>query len=301
MKTGVSEFSFKQGSLSQLGSAIEHYIQQDPGGRGLPNWASAGQLFPSASSLAGGKHILIITGFYILSAGTIETDGPPGTIVLADALSKSGKTVTILSDKHAEKIMAAGLAAAGCTAELHTFSRNDLIEPADIIRADTTHCVALERPGLAADGIHHNFRGLSISDHTARLDDVFIECSSYDVITVGIGDGGNELGMGNVSEAVDKSLDPYRAYSCKIPSDYCICAGVSNWAGYALAALISTLAGKILMPGFPVFSSIIDVIVAAGAVDGVTGKPQATVDSLPRDWEDSMYKQMYNIASQASS
>ncbi|MAE11359.1 MAG: hypothetical protein CL876_05535 [Dehalococcoidales bacterium] len=292
------KFNYKQDSIAQSARSIELLIQQDPGARGLGKWGTNGGLFPVAVSLAGGKHILVITGFYILDAGTIETDGPPGVIVLADALCKAGKTVTILTDKYAEDIMKAGMKSIGCEAELMVFAVDEKINPDSIIRSTTTHCIALERPGLAADGLHHNFRGINISDYVAPLDDVFLKCTSKGILTIGIGDGGNELGMGNVSEAVDKYIAPHGALSCKIQSDYCICAGVSNWAGYALTGLIALLCGKNLMPDFASLTSIIDSIVKAGAVDGVTCKQETTVDNLPRTWEDGIYKQIYAIAFQ---
>jgi hypothetical protein len=293
MNTG---FSFRHDSLAQLAKSIELFIQQDPGGRGLSKWAIAGNLFPAAVSLAGGRHILITTGFYILAAGVIETDGPPGTIILADALCKAGKRVTILTDKHAEGIMRSGLDSISCKAELLAYAKNEQITYNTLLKTDTTHCVALERPGLAADGLHHNFRGLIISDHVTPLDNVFIKCASCGIVTIGIGDGGNELGMGNVSQDVDMYFAPHMAYSCKIRSDFCICAGVSNWAGYALASLVSVLLGKNLMADFASFSNIMDTIVKAGAVDGVTGRPEPTVDGLPRVWEDGIYNQLYQIS-----
>jgi D-glutamate cyclase len=287
----------RNGSLAALGKSLELFIQQDPGGRGLTKWAGTGGLFPAAVSLAGGRHVLILTGFYILSAGVIETDGPPGTVILANALCKAGKRVTILTDRHAEGIMRAGLRSIDCPAELVTYSKDDRIEYEAVIGSDTTHCIALERPGIAADGFHHNFRGLIISDHVAPLDDVFIKCASSGIITVGIGDGGNELGMGNVSHAVDAHIAPHRPYSCKILSDLCICSGVSNWTGYALAALLSRLFSKNLMPDASSFSSLLEEVVAAGAVDGVTGKRDLTVDALPRVWEDGVYERMLEVSS----
>ncbi len=291
-----TRFEFNTSSVAQLSRSIELFIQQDPGGRGLARWARVGDLFPVALSLSGGEHIFISTGYYILSAGSIETDGPLGSTVLAHALTQAGKKVTILSDKHAETILRAGLDAIGCQADLMTFSKDDPIDHTAIITDNTTHCVALERPGVAADGCHHNFRGLVISDYVASLDDIFIKCASYGIVTVGIGDGGNELGMGNVSEAVDRYIAPHRAYSCIISSDLCICAGVSNWAGYALAALISVLCKENFMPDPSTFSFLLEEIVKAGAVDGMTAKRQATVDNLPRSWEDGMYATMYHIA-----
>jgi hypothetical protein len=285
----------RNGSLAALARSVELFIQQDPGGRGLARWAITGNLFPAAISLAGGRHVIITTGFYILSAGAIETDGPPGTVILANALSRMGKDVTIVSDSHAAEIMKAGLRSVECDAELITYETGERPDTRTLIRSGTTHCVALERPGVAADGFHHNFRGAVISDYLARLDDVFLKCASYGIVTVGVGDGGNELGMGNVSHIVDAHISPHTAYSCRIGSDFCICSGVSNWGGYALAALLSRLKRKRLMPDLANFRHLVEEIVRAGAVDGVSGRQEPTVDALPRDWEDGVYSAMYSL------
>ena len=44
--------------------------------------------------------VIIVTGFYILSAGVHETDGPPGAIAIGNALEALGRTVTYVSDLH---------------------------------------------------------------------------------------------------------------------------------------------------------------------------------------------------------
>jgi hypothetical protein len=113
----------KDRSLAPLADSIESQIQQDPGNRGLARWVIKDQLLPAAFSLSSGSHCLIFTGFFIPSAGVIETDGPLGTIVLASALIRLGKQVTILIDRHAEKVIRAGLDAVRCTAELLTSLR----------------------------------------------------------------------------------------------------------------------------------------------------------------------------------
>lgn len=282
--------------LFEFTRAVESLVRQDPGNRGLARWAIENQLWPAASSVASGNHCLILTGFFIPASRAIETDGPLGCIVLAHSLLSLGRRVTVLSDKHAQTIMRAGLDAVGCSADLFTFSKDDPIRYADIVTADTTHCIALERPGLAVDGYYHNTAGEIISEYVAPFDRMFLDCHKAGVVTIGIGDGGNELGMGNVAQAVGSFLSPDRPYACVIPSDFCICAGVSNWGGYALATLLSIVEGTnlLLPPGdFPV---ILDEIVRAGAVDGVTGKRTSTVDNLPRRWEDEIYRALYRIA-----
>ncbi|MBN2651689.1 MAG: DUF4392 domain-containing protein [Spirochaetales bacterium] len=296
----ITEFDLSADSIAQTARNLELFIQQDPGGRGLARWALNGTLFPATLSLAGGDHIIIATGFYILAAGAIETDGPLGAIILADALKKMGKDVTIITDSHAYDVMMAGINEIDPEIELIVFDVGVKIEFNSIIKKNTTHFIALERPGVAADGFHHNFRGAIISDYVAAIDDIFLKCASYGIITVGIGDGGNELGMGNVRRDVETYIAPYRDYSCQIVSDYCVCAGVSNWAGYAVAGLLALLAKRHLMPSFDAFDAMFDKIVGAGAVDGVSGVQETTVDGLLRKWEDRIYSSMHALSSNFS-
>ena len=44
--------------------------------------------------------VVIVTGFYILSAGAAETDGPPGAIAIGNALEELGYEVVHLSLIH---------------------------------------------------------------------------------------------------------------------------------------------------------------------------------------------------------
>ncbi|MDC7220282.1 MAG: DUF4392 domain-containing protein [Spirochaetales bacterium] len=283
-------------TIGQRAAEIEEIIQRDPGNRGLANWAVQGHLLPATESLLQGNHILLTTGFYIMNAGEIETDGPPGAIVLADALIKLGKTVTILVDNHSLKIMEAGLKALNCPAELLGFDREGTWPDASLIRPETTHFVSLERPGQAADGKYYNFRGKDISFAVTPMDHLFALSGEKGIVTIGIGDGGNELGMGHVSENVDTHVAPGRDFSCQTHARHCVCAGVSNWGGYGMGALLSLLSGRNVLPGEKELSALLDGIVEAGAVDGVSGLQEATVDGLEAAWEMNQFNTLYEIA-----
>src|SRR5258705_140784 len=65
-----------------------------------------------------------------------------------------------------------------------------------------THLVAIERPGRARDGTYRNMRGADVSAWNARIDELFVRPGR--VTTVGVGDGGNEIGMGNVRARLAK-------------------------------------------------------------------------------------------------
>jgi len=287
--------------MKRIAAHIEQSIQQDPGGRGIDKWAIQKELLPATQSLAEGTHIVITTGFYILTAGVIETDGPPGAIVLADALHRMGKKVTLLIDTSDATIIKDGMNAIGCTVDVVEIHEEDGISADDVLTPDTTHFIALERPGQAVDGCYYNFRGCDLSPHIAPLDDLFLHAQSRDITTIGIGDGGNELGLGKVSANVDSHIPDGRPFSCQTAADYCICAGVSNWGGYGIAALLSVMASENLMPKPSGLVKLLSAITEAGAVDGITGENTPSVDGLAEEWEHNLFSTMYELSRENAS
>jgi hypothetical protein len=126
-------------------------------------------------------------------------------------------------------------------------------------------------------------RGRDITDH---LDPRPLKTA--DEVTIGIGDGGNEIGMGKLPhETVVRHIPNGDLIHCRVPTDHLIVAGVSNWGAYALAAGVFVLRG--VKPPADLFDpdrerEILEVMVREGPlVDGVTGKQTATVDGLTWD------------------
>jgi hypothetical protein len=103
--------------------------------------------------------------------------------------------------------------------------------------------------------------------------------------TIGIGDGGNEIGMGKLPWATIRKNVPQGAQvACRVPTDYLIVAGVSNWGAYALATGVRLLhAAKADADLYDVGREreLLRLMVEAGPlVDGVTGERTLTVDGL---------------------
>jgi hypothetical protein len=135
--------------------------------------------------------------------------------------------------------------------------------------------ISIERCGRTADGHYLNMRGLDVSMETAQVDFLF----DGTVPSVGIGDGGNEIGMGNVAGAV--------AACGKLVSDPCVTtvnrlviASVSNWGGYGLVAALSSLAKRDLLPSIEDEQRLVARTAALGAVDGTTGESDGKVDGF---------------------
>jgi hypothetical protein len=107
-------------------------------------------------------------------------------------------------------------------------------------------------------------------------------------VTIGVGDGGNEIGMGKVRwDVIRRNIPNGGLIACRVPTDYLLVCGVSNWGAYGLAAGIRLLRGA---PHDPeLFDSeserrILEAMVRDGPlVDGRDGVQSATVDGLPFD------------------
>jgi hypothetical protein len=103
--------------------------------------------------------------------------------------------------------------------------------------------------------------------------------------TIGIGDGGNEIGMGKLPWAtIRKNVPQGGLVACRVPTDYLIVAGVSNWGAYALATGVRLLRGVTVDPDLYHVDrerELLRLMVNAGPlVDGVTGEQSLTVDGL---------------------
>ena len=70
---------------------------------------------------------------------------------------------------------------------------------------------------------------------------IFSARNSGKIATIGIGDGGNEIGMGKVRQRVIDHIDHGPNIASSVATDHLITAGVSNWGGSALAAALFIL------------------------------------------------------------
>lgn len=136
----------------------------------------------------------------------------------------------------------------------------------------------------------HNMRGVNIDAYTAKTHLLFeeVRVRGLPVTTLGLADGGNEIGMGSIPwEILRQALasDTAGRIVCRIATDHTLVAGVSNWAAYALGASLVALRDRhhLLRDwGCEVQQSLIEALVhQAGAVDGVTRRREPTVDGLP--------------------
>jgi len=226
-----------------------------------------------------GGAVLICTGFYIPGPNQPETDGPPGAIAIGRAVAALGGRPVYVTDRHALPLLAQEREGNATVLEFPIAGDRESIHFAlrlvETVRPSLL--VSVERPGLTAAGRYLTMRGVDITSFTARLDALFAEVLSLP--SVGIGDGGNEIGMGNLAEHIPSipTLPPEPTVT-RVSS--LVIAGVSNWGAYGLLAGLSRETGRDLLPGSEEQEGLVRGMVAAGAVDGVTGRREPTVDSF---------------------
>ena len=218
--------------------------------------------------------VFIYTGFYV--AGFAETDGPVGAYFIARALDELGYEPIIITDSFCEgyfhDIQTLYIPLAGLCME----SYHALLDS----HRPVAH-IAIERLGQNRDGKYLNSRGDDIKEFTAPLDVLFSLGKESGALTIGIGDGGNEVGMGSFKEALENK--EYFPDYCVIACDFPIIASVSNWGGYGWIAELEKILHVELLPDFEEVDSYLNYIVARGSVDGIKRESVKSVDG--KAWE----------------
>ena len=212
--------------------------------------------------------VLIGTGFPVTD--TFETDGPVGAIALYDTLQTLG----------AEPMLACGPPLCDCLdgdyRVLKLAARDVPSATAEarqqLARLAPAAIVSIERPGLGADGRYYNMRGEDITPRSAFFDP-YLDCAGCP--TIAIGDGGNEIGMGNIADAI-ATLDINASVTT---CNELLVADVSNWGAYGLIALLAKWSDRDLLAGISPLA-ILNYLSDHGSVDGVTRENTLTEDGL---------------------
>ncbi len=247
-------------------------VAQDAAGRCVSKLAAPMELAGAARAFANLKKVAVVSGFYIPWAGAPETDGPGGAAILARAFLREGCRCEIWTDALCLSVLKRSAAAAGC--------------PEGIVRAaphsldDETPdgIIFVERLGRAADGRYYNFKKHDVTEWTAPLDAFPDEAARRRIRTIGIGDGGNEAGMGKFYNELVAMLPDYISCLSVVKTDFALAADVSNWGAYALASALSFLWGRWRGINAGEETKILEAAVSEGAVDGISGKSVASVD-----------------------
>ena len=220
---------------------------------------------------------IITTGFYIPSAKAPETDGPPGALAIGNALNTLGIDVVYVTDKFSTDLLMDAIHGKDSIIDFPITDQDTSKQFAQKLVNDIRPAtiVSIERCGLSRNNTYLNMAGQDITEYTAKIDYLFIGRDN----TIGIGDGGNEIGMGNLAPYIT-AVDSLPADPALTTVKTLLIASISNWGGYGLVAALSRIVKKNLLPSVQWEKDIIRHFVAKGAVDGVSGKKIHAVDNF---------------------
>lgn len=261
--------------------------------------------------VAPGATVFIATGAGVAPKLPLgETDGPVGAAALAASIAKGlgARVILVTEDAHLPPVLAAvelvnaklaawvekapGRSVHPVAIESFPVGMNpgqtrsrELIE-----RHQPAAVVFVERDGPNVEGQFHGVRG----DCRDPLGVGYVYLLAYQaaeagILTIGIGDGGNEVGFGAVREAIRDVL-PERGRShaghasgvvTVVATDITVSAAVSNWGAAAVAAALAVLMFDAeLLHDADTEHELIAATVAAGARDGATARRVMVVDGI---------------------
>ena len=233
--------------------------------------------------------VLIGTGFPVVN--TYETDGPVGALALYQCLEYLGAEPVLvcgtpLSARLAEDYRVHDIAVGNSAGRVTDSGLSPVrlrggrregdpeISTLDaLVSMRPSAVVSIERPGLTAEGRYINMRGEDITERCACFD-YFVELAGCP--TIAIGDGGNEIGMGNVHDVIEElGMTPSTTRCGEL-----LVADVSNWGAYGLIAMLGKWRGEDLLEKISP-RDILGYLSEKGSVDGVTRENTLTEDGLP--------------------
>ncbi|MDP7579727.1 MAG: DUF4392 domain-containing protein [SAR202 cluster bacterium] len=234
---------------------------------------------------------VIVTGFYILTADAPETDGPPGAVAIGNALTSLGYNVVYVSDLH-HLPMLQGLI--GSNAKLINFpittDDSSRLFAEDLIRElNPSILISIERCGINQQGSYRNMHMKDISLFTGKTDHLFTNHSA----SIGIGDGGNEIGMGNLKSVIPDI--PTLTEPCVTTTTELVLCSVSNWGGYGLVASLSKKIGRVLLPSVAEERDLVKQTTDLGAVDGMSTKQEYKVDGFTLEENSAVVAELHEI------
>lgn len=256
-----------------------------------------------------------------------ETDGPIGVASLARSISMGLGAIPVIvaHERHLPPTEAATEMAGVSVIEKSMAQQGywfsavsepfpvgpDVAEAATAKVLDTyspTAIVSIEKLGPNAQGVIHGITGLARDmPDEAYLHVLVDEARRRGILTIGIGDGGNELGYGKIRDAV-REIQPYGAV-CQCPcgggiatvteTDVLVHAAISNWGAYGVSACLAYMKGNVdLLQTAEQEREMLVASVEAGA-EGGPGHKQPWVDNTDCETQQAVVTMLRMIVSNA--
>ena len=310
---------------SKYDDRLDRLVNLDLGNRGVEPLYDAARAI-TGKALCGAAADLLLAmpkrGTALVTTGSVsrawlsprlgENDGPSGAAALIRALWLARQAATILViEETLIQPMAATLTACGiavvdfettrkasqdgtmaCATILPypvTDAEGAAAAPAMLKELAPDILISTERVGRNENGIYYNMRGRDYGMGRARIDMLFDEGRARGIPTLAVGDGGNEIGMGLVAQAVQASV-PFAAQGdCPCgggigavsKAEVLMTAAVSNWGCTAICAALALRTGDARLIHTPAMEArLLEVMTANGLINSADGVIDPNVDGI---------------------
>lgn len=244
--------------------------------------------------------VLICTGFFDPPSMIAEADGPIGAVTLARSLCVAFDVTPVFLTEVAHLPRLKALAeSVGLEVRPPEVARTTPFKaalaplPIDPERARSTSAelfdqlrpaamISIEKPAPSPANRYHTGIGLDVTDLVGKVDYYTAEAQRRGVLTIGIGDGGNEVGMGRILDAVREIVPTGPKIGAALGADILVVATIANWGCYAIEAC---LAAALYMPeAIHAVSDerrVLDAAARCGLIDPSAGVANGWVDGTP--------------------
>ncbi len=270
---------FRDGMIEPLWQAARRLL-------GAPMaWTAAVRLLELAES---GRSVYLTTG--VISPDSLpqgETDGPLGLAAVARALSlRTRARLVVLTEAAGLEPVTATLGAAGVgeSCEVRSFPTEP--QAAQMrsrqLAEEVGALFAIEKIGPTPDGSLRRAGGQDATKHLARVDFLVGELRRRGVLTIGVGDWGNEIGFGAIRSTAAAVQPLGELIATVTECDVPVVATCSNWAGFGIAAAMAGLRRdpNLLVDG-RLHAAMLTACCGAGGRDSAAEAPVRAVDGIP--------------------
>ena len=300
-------------SVSAVFENIDRLTQVEMRSQGLPvgiigrlyNYARRGGepiAMRSATALRdpGVHRIACVTG---IAGGPLpvgEVDGPIGAAALANALVEIGKEADVIVPPPMLHVVDAVRSAMRASFRV--------VEDQEASPESYDAAATIEKLGRNRKGVYHSIFGAVIDGQRPLGDDFIDAMTRAGKSTVGIGDGGNEIGFGAVFDYA-REIVP-RGADCGCPCGDGIVtstattivfpANVSNFGAYAVVAALGVLEGKpLLLPSADRIAAGIEAAVTNGCLEGGSFEPgRLADDGIPIEGVEAFVQLLRTVSTQ---
>lgn len=230
-----------------------------------------------------------------------ETDGPMGAASLGRVLDFGlGARTVYVSDPPFLEPIRASVEACGISVlnemcfekRVHSALTEEFPVGPEAARAAATRLldtykpkavIFIEKVGPTAEGTFHSVTGTAKDPKEVAHSHVLCDMArERGIFTLGIGDGGNEIGNGVIHEEVRRLHPNGKTIATVTKTDIFVFASVSNWGAYGVAAYLAhELKNVDLFQNEEMEDYMLRRCVAAGAMDGSHAAQILWVDGVP--------------------